>query len=170
MKFGGKYLKRRLRDVKNVSNRLSRARYFRGHGVHSPFVYGIIREAFMPSQIRGLRRDLYDALTAAGISHHRAVQLQNLACHCAYNRFGIDEESGDMWVLTENFALERMTGVVARAHAAGATVCIMAPYASSEREKACRAIVAAHDSTSIDNRGYLLIFNNAYTPKQHFRI
>jgi len=33
----------------------------------------------------------------------------------------------------------------------------------------CRQIVAAHRSTTVDNRGYLLIFNNNL-PKQHFRI
>ena len=30
--------------VSELRNRLSRARYFRGHGVHSPFVYDIVRE------------------------------------------------------------------------------------------------------------------------------
>ena len=33
--------------VSELRNRLSRARYFRGHGVHSPFVYDIVRSVFM---------------------------------------------------------------------------------------------------------------------------
>lgn len=34
-----------------LRNRLSRARYFRGHGVHSPFVYTIVREVFMRREL-----------------------------------------------------------------------------------------------------------------------
>lgn len=33
--------------VTELRNRLSRARFFRGHGVHSPFVYDVVRHVFM---------------------------------------------------------------------------------------------------------------------------
>ena len=33
--------------VTELRNRLSRARFFRGHGVHSPFVYDVVRNVFM---------------------------------------------------------------------------------------------------------------------------
>ena len=36
-------------------------------------------------------------------------------------------------------------------------------------EALCAQIVSGHRSTTVDNRAYLLIFNN-YLPKQHFRI
>ena len=83
MKPGGHPIGLRLSGrMAELRNRLSRARYFRGHGVHSPFVYTIVR---------------------------------------------------------------------------------------CERQALCRQLVAAHRSTSVDNRGYLLLFHN-YLPKQHFRI
>ncbi len=53
--------------------------------------------------------------------------------------------------------------------AAGNTVAVMSPYDGRERRAMCLQIVAAHPSTTVDNRGYLLVFNNNL-PKQHFRI
>jgi len=46
--------------VSELRNRLSRARYFRGHGVHSPFVYDIVRSVFM-------RDDLLPGMELPGI-------------------------------------------------------------------------------------------------------
>lgn len=61
-----------------------RARYFRGHGVHSPFVYDLVRHVFMRAELLPGDRSLYEALLAVGIAERRAVQLQNLAIHCGY--------------------------------------------------------------------------------------
>ena len=58
--------------VSELRNRLSRARYFRGHGVHSPFVYDIVRSVFMRDDLLPGRRDLYEALLTAGVSRRRA--------------------------------------------------------------------------------------------------
>ena len=52
---------------------------------------------------------------------------------------------------------------------AGHTVALMSPYDGCERQALCGQIVAEHASTTVDNRGYLLVFNNNL-PKQHFRI
>ena len=65
--------------VSELRNRLSRARYFRGHGVHSPFVYDIVRSVFMRDDLLPGRRDLYEALLTAGVSRRRAVQLRSSA-------------------------------------------------------------------------------------------
>ena len=51
-----------------LRNRLSRARYFRGHGVHSPFVYDLVRQVFMRDSLLPGPRDLHDALLARGVS------------------------------------------------------------------------------------------------------
>ena len=72
MRFGGYPLSFRLPGrVAELRNRLSRARYFRGHGVHSPFVYDIVREVFMRDGLLPGDRTVYEALTAAGISRRR---------------------------------------------------------------------------------------------------
>ena len=170
MKITGRNIKRRLYGIGKLPNRLSRAKYFRGHGVHSPFVYAIVRQVFMKSRLMTDDRTLYDALRGEGVSEARAVQLQNLYAHCGYSRFvlnGIDK--ADFVVLTREFAAERLRAVIDEAKRTGATVAVMTPYDGRERENECRAIVAGHNGTTVDNRGYLLVFNNGL-PKQHFRL
>ena len=62
MKPGGHPIGLRLSGrMAELRNRLSRARYFRGHGVHSPFVYTIVREVFMRRELLPGDRALYGA-------------------------------------------------------------------------------------------------------------
>lgn len=170
MRFGGYPLSLRLPGrVAELRNRLSRARYFRGHGVHSPFVYDIVREVFMRDGLLPGDRTLYEALTAAGISRRRAGQLQNLMIHCGYTTFGLNRADADLCVVTRGLPRTETLALVRAASEAGHTVAVMSPYDGHVRQALCRQIVALHSSTTVDNRGYLLIFNN-HLPKQHFRI
>lgn len=160
----------RIPVISQVLGRLSRARYFRGHGVHSPFVYDIVREVFMKHSIQGDDRRLYESLCRAGVSSRRAVQLQNLFSHCGYQTFGVDgEEHAALCVLTRNYPENRILSAVAAAAESGTTLCVMEPYRNIMRRELCRRIVREHRSTTVDNRGYLLIFNN-HLPKQHFKL
>ena len=155
--------------VSELRNRLSRARYFRGHGVHSPFVYDIVRRVFMRDDLLPGRRDLYEALLTAGVSRRRAVQLQNLMIHCGYGTFGLNRADAEFCVVTCALPRAATLALVRTAAEAGHTVALMSPYDGCERQALCGQIVAEHASTTVDNRGYLLIFNN-HLPKQHFRI
>lgn len=60
----------------------SHIRHLRGHGIHSPFVYSIIREAFMERKILGDGR-LYRELIEWGVRKKAARQLNNLYVHCS---------------------------------------------------------------------------------------
>ena len=155
--------------VAELRSRFPRARYFRGHGVHSPFVYDLVRTVFMRRELLAGDRLLYDVLLARGVEPRRAVQLQNLAIHCGYATFGMDRADGDLCIATCDLDLEATARLVAAAAAAGHTVALLSPYADRDRQMLCRQLIAAHRSTTVDNRGYLLFFNN-YLPKQHFRL
>ena len=153
-----------------LRSRLARARHFRGHGVHSPFVYALVREVFMRRRLPEGDRAVFDALLQAGISYRRAVELQCLFRHCGYATFGVNcADAADLCVLTREVPEEQTLRIVHEAAARGNTVCLMGPYDGSGRTELCRRIVEAHASTSVDNRGYLLLFNN-HLPKQHFCI
>lgn len=172
MKLNGRTLKRRLFGLTTLPSRMARARYFRGHGVHSPFVYKIVRQVFMKRDLQGDERTLYEALVAAGVPKKRAVQLQNLAEHCGYRRFMLDAWSAacDWVLLTPSLAEESCREVVRQAAAAGKTAVLLAPYAGADRAALCEALVEEHRCTSVDNRGYLLLFTHPDLPKQHYRI
>lgn len=171
MKVSGRNIKRRLYKVSRLRDRISRARHFRGHGVHSPFVYNIVRQVFMCSYIKSDKHDLYDALVERGVPKKRAVQLQNLAVHCGYVRWAIDDATAEceLLIATDDVVSENLAEFIECSARSGATLAILAPYKNRGRDEACRRIVANHGCTTVDNRGYLLIFNN-HLPKQHFRL
>ena len=168
MNGGRRNIRRLTGRVERLGNRL--ARDFRGHGVHSPFVYALVREVFMRRGFPAGDRAFYEALRAAGVSARRAAELQNLLHHCGYATFGVNcAEAVELNVLTREMPAAETLALVHGAEERGATVCLMGPYDSQERTELCRRIAEAHPSTSVDNRGYLLLFNN-HLPKQHFRI
>ncbi|MBE6187229.1 MAG: hypothetical protein E7142_07775 [Rikenellaceae bacterium] len=174
MKITGRNIKRRLYGLRTLPSNIKRARYFRGHGVHSPFVYAIVREVFMQSKLRSNNRELYEELLNAEVSKRRATQLQNLMEHCKYSTFKIDcmpqsSEVCDMVIATINTPHEELAVMADKAREQKITLCIMSPSLDQQRDKACKAIVDAHPCTSVDNRGYLLLFNN-HLPKQIFRL
>ena len=100
----------------------------------------------------------------------RAVQLQNLFRHCGYERFGLNRAADtDLCIATVDTPLDRLLQLAETARRQRSTLCIMEPYADAERRDCCRRLTAEHPSTSVDNRGYLLLFNGAL-PKQHFKL
>ena len=174
MKISGRTIKQRLYGLSRLPQRLSRARFFRGHGVHSPFVYAIVRQVFMRSSF--LTDDPYYTTLAYGamlerqIPRKRAVQLVNLCVHCGYREISYSDPcAADLMIVPQSVDPSQFGPYVDTARSCGATLVIMAPCMNRARERACREIVAAHRCTTVDNRGYLLIFNN-HLPKQHFRL
>lgn len=174
MKITGRNIKRRLYGLKKLPSNLKRARYFRGHGVHSPFVYTIVRQVFMCSTFSTDDRTLYDALIDKGVARRRAMQLQNLMHHLRYTTFCIDQQGAacvenEMIISTLEQPASQLPHLAEQAAKHHRTLCIIAPSYDGERDKICNDIVANHPCTSVDNRGYLLLFNN-HLPKQKFRL
>ncbi len=112
---------------------------------------------------------LFQTLLAAGISQRRAMQLQNLAIHCSYATFGLNRADVDLGIVLRQIPSDEITSLMRAAAENGTTLAIILPHDGRERQALCRRIIARHDSTSVDNRAYLLVFNN-HLPKQHFRI
>ncbi len=172
MRINGRTLKRRLYGLATLPQRVARVRYFRGHGVHSPFVYAIVRQVFMSSKLNDHESVLHDALLSRGFVRRRAIQLQNLYTHCNYNSFAIDELTNpcDLCILTPDVDDQTTRDIVRRAARRHTTVALMSPYDGRERAALCQELSEDHCCTSVDNRGYLLLFSNPDLPKQHYRI
>ena len=165
MKRSGRTLRQRL---KLLTEQLYRARHFRGHGVHSPYVYDIVRKVFMQSKLVATSTDLHDALRERGIAARRCVQLQNLVEHCGYDSWRLDAmEDCRFVVCTLDTTYEHLADYALYAREHGITLCIMDPYNNANRWRVCKEIVEQHRSTTVDNRAYLLVFNN-HLPKQRF--
>lgn len=161
----------RRRNVERLRSHIARARYFRGHGVHSPFVYDIVREVFMKKRrIQSNDIALYGALCKLGVHKMRAAQLQNLFTHCGYATFAFDVTTpADLMIATVSIPVGDLHTWLRVACERQSTLCILDPYESVARRDCCLQLVETHRSTSIDNRAYLLFFHGEL-PKQHFKI
>lgn len=145
-----------------------RMRHFRGHGVHSPYVYALVREVFMMRRVTTACDPAFEAaLLGAGLTRRAARELQQIRRRCGCKTWGVDRAGDEMTCLTCAADGELCRRVLSQARAAGATVVIVRPYADRERVRFCDAAVAAHTSTSVDRGSYILLFNNNL-PKQHF--
>lgn len=167
MKLAVRY--RFRRNAERLRSHLARARFFRGHGVHSPFVYAIVRQVFMKTELAEGDRSLYAALRERGVNERRAVQLQNLFIHCGYNRFGMNRATeADLCIATADTPTDRLPQLAEAARREGATLCIMEPYADVERRNCCRHLAAEHPSTSDRQQGLSAAFqrNTAETTFQ----
>ena len=156
--------------LKFLPQHLRRLRHLRGHGVHSPYVYNIVRKVFMQRKLVSATTDLYEALRALDIAERRCVELQNLVAHCGYDSWAVDNtERRSFIVCSLATTYDQLERYARYAHRCGATLCVISPYHNAQRLEVCRNIVKHHGSTTIDNRAYLLVFNN-HLPKQVFEL
>ena len=124
----------------------------------------------MCRKLKATNNDLYTALLERDVVVRRAIELQNLAEHCNYTTWTIDQlTSADLIVATMETTYEHLDRYAKFARAEGKTLCIISPYHNANRWGVCERIIATHHSTTVDNRGYLLVFNN-HLPKQDFRL
>lgn len=168
-----------------------RLRHAKGHGVHSPFVYGLIRNALLYSRgAAGSGGALYEVLRENGVSRLRAVQIQNLHNYCDYARTVVHRAGRSMETGAETGRsvkggpategiLEVFTPgcpvatIEARAaglsNARGAAV-VISPRIDRERHKLCLRLADAGDCISIDNRGFMVfIYGSGHAPR-HYKL
>lgn len=167
----GRNIKRRLYSLTLIGNRLSRVKHFRGHGVHSPFVYGLVRKAFMNHKSAPAQSLLYDALIRVQVSKKRALELQKAAIYCNAESFAIDctECSADFNILTATYPASKFNAALDSAKSNKTTLIIMQPYMDRVRTNTLKELILCHRSTVVDNRGYIIFFNN-HLPKQYYRL
>ena len=171
MKQSGRNIKRRL-TLTLLGNHISRLKHFRGHGVHSPYVYNLVRKVFMLKQLPvGRAHALYHSLIERDVPQRRAVELQNLYYHCAAENFSIDNAPNicQMHFITATLPVSQYDALYTKAAQSGTTLVILSPYLNREHRAACTELLMRHESTSVDNRGYIIFFNN-HLPKQHYKL
>lgn len=172
MKKSGRNIKERMLRLSILGNRISRIKHYRGHGVHSPYVYNLVRKVFMCKALPQDRENLlYKALVDCNVPVRRAVELQNMLYHCEAESFSIDSTTalGQLHIATTPQPLSEYEKLLAEAAKQGTTVVVLNPYLNREHRTTCAELIMRHHSTSVDNRGYIIFFNN-HLPKQHYKL
>lgn len=156
----------------NLSKRRPRWRYFRGHGIHSPFVYSLVRRVFMPKKITGTSSDLYKVLRTHNIDRRIAIQLQNLYDFGGYSGYSIDNNNA---CYTDNILYIYIDGILSEMpHLSEGSireygVCIVNGRDKMRREF-CGIMADGHPGISIDKQRYFLYFHNEHYLKQFYRL
>ena len=72
-------------------------------------------------------------------------------------------------IFTREMSVEQLHEAYNEAKSKGVTLVIGRPYNNRERQVAVAEMIESHTSTSVDNRSYVIFFNNRL-PKQHYRL
>lgn len=173
--FYGINIKNRCLRLVLLTASMLRIRHYRGHGIHSPFAYSIVRQVFMKRRIKGESREVYNTLRTEHVGRYWAVQLQNLHSFCRNHtlRFVMPNETiacPQKRTNAEQGDDERSKATELCDVADKTIVCIVAPRYSRSRYRNCKALIAHHNGMSIDNRGYILLIYDNKLPKQHFKL
>jgi hypothetical protein len=151
-----------------------RFRHSRGYGVHSPFLYKVVREAMMPRKVATTDTRLRGELVAVGVGGRTAVRLQNLYTLEGYGAWRIDSPAaeGELAIATPHATDQEVVAMAtACAKAEGSTLAILHPIGGSKmRRTLCRRLIAKHPSMSASKLSLTLLFKRADLHKQHIVI
>lgn len=141
---------------------LQRIRHFRGHGVHSPFVYSLVRDVFMKKRLSDGSVEVYEKLLSEGVGKRYAAELQNLHSYC-YKQAVIRYAMAGQGVNE----LERMA---AEAEKEGAALVVMSPTKDKWRKQFCSEVAVSGRCLSIYRKGYIAFFFDKKLPRQHYNL
>lgn len=136
---------------------MTHIRHWRGHGVHSPYTYSLIRNVFMKKKIQGEDHTIYDQMRKEGLPEKGSIQLQNLHSYCGEHRFSI---------VLRNDPADPLTVPAGEK----AILCVLYPRQNRARVRRCRQMIREHKGLSIDNRRYMLFFYDNRLTKMHYKL
>lgn len=153
-------------------------RHWRGHGIHSPFMYGIVRNVFMKTRITGKERELYGILVREGVSRKNSIKLQNLYTHCKMDSYtvvptfsGRDGTGRNLCILLPCVSMETLVDM-ARGMARKRKGClvVLSPHRNGRCWRLSQQIRRHYSCVSVDRRLMMIYFFDTGLQPQHYRI
>ena len=171
-------IKSRLLRAALAAGFLLRIRHFRGRGIHSPFVYYLVRKALMKRRVIGGDRELYKKLTDLPLPKKRAIQLQNVQEYCRLPeaeiiteyREGMLFDPQKFYLTHPKLNIDELCLAVKGIEDVKGSVAVLSPHYNRARFVYCRRMCKRGEFLSIDNRRYILFLFNNRVPKQHYRL
>lgn len=153
-------------------------RHFRGHGIHSPFIYNMVRGAFMSRRIEG-RGLLFRQLLEHGIDTHTARQLNNMYEYCPLDGYLLPGQwsarstAPGYPLLVIAMAGKRYcydTHFLSDALATGSSVAVLYHYQADRKLRHWVKEMRSGTYMSIDKKRFFVVFGNSGLPGQHFKL
>lgn len=121
--------------------------------------------------------ELMDSLKGScGAGKKEALMLQNYFTYCNCTSAKIDsaadsaDTDGVMLIATRSCPTEKVAEMAASIGSRKATLCILTRSADRSLKEFVGNLVAGHDSMSISNRYFTMLFYNELRPKQHINL
>lgn len=160
----------RNRDV-TATFLLSRLRHFRGHGIHSPFVYDLVREVFSSHKQLVNECELFERLRRSGVDRRTAERIQNLSDFCASHDGDMAGEPLDddcrLRIVLPDALPEEVERIFTEPDV---TFVVVYPYKNKHKLKSCMNIAEGGNRLTIDAKSMFIVFEGRQLPKQHFKI
>lgn len=145
-------------------------RHSRGYGIHSPFLYRVVREAMMPQRVKGGDKALYEALRAKGVGSRAATRAQNLLNAMGYTSWSIDEPNGNdrgLAVATQACEPQTIAAMVEGLNERSGAVCVIHRLGDKKRRAICKSLIGRHHCLSASKPTMKLYFSQQGVSKQH---
>lgn len=144
---------------------ISRIRHLRGHGIHSPFVYSLVRSVF--TRGGNTDGDLYHTLREKGLTPKTSRRIERLCKFCGFDGYALGyRRNAQICIIPpdENFH----TAMVCESP--GTVFVIVEPYAGDQKIVDCLTIASKYGRLTIDSYRIFIIFDIERLPEQHFKI
>lgn len=148
-------------------------RHSRGYGIHSPFLYRVVREAIMPLRVRSKEKALYKALRAKGVGRRAATRAHNLLTTLGYTSWSIDEPNGNnegLSIATPECQLQMIEAMVGGLRTRSGAVCVIHRLGDQKRRAICKGLIIGHNCLSASKPTMKLFFSQQGVSKQHIVI
>ena len=171
-------IKSRIFRIVLTAGAYLRIRHFRGRGIHSPFVYYLVRKSLMKWRVTGGNTELYKKLTELHLHRRMAMQLQNVHEYCHLSEFeiiteyreGIMYDPHKFYLTHPKLNIDELCLAVKEIEDVKGSVAVLYPRYNKARFIYCKRMFKRGEFLSIDNKRYILFFFNGRVPKQHYRL
>ena len=152
-----------------------RLRHFRGHGVHSPFAYALVRQVYMKRRRLPREGAVYTAVREQGGTVRQARLVQAVYDYTECGQCYVD---GAPLATHDSHRTHRAMHIVTPGAAIGQELrpgeediaCVLSPTAGKARYRNCLAAVRGHEGMSIDCRSVLFLFGRDGLNKEHIQL
>lgn len=173
MTFKSKFF-RKMRYIGSYKN----FRHYRGHGIHSPFVYNFVRNVIMQTRVNGSDTRIYDAMRNQRLTPKASAQLQNLYSYLDFKGYMIVSGVSDvenynaqtLYIVTDGQREDKLGRIIEGVRKVNGYVVVLYPRHTLARMRFLERLRNGKEFLSIDNRRYLLLFFSDKLPRQHYKL